>query len=249
MRRKCLERGCIHDVLLRVGRRKTVLLIGSSYSAHFFKRRWLLLLHVPIHSAPNTLSQIWWSVPNLALKSPRRMSLSAWVLLKPQNPDHHRTCLLSYLGWSLCVHRHLQLLHGSCKIREVSASSGGHLYLLEVLRASHRSSFFSSTPEESVTSTNLFKGPSSARRVSELQSRLCTFQVLHELELFFAEVCQNQHCPLECAYSIRRWLKVSSLFSFFLFDREVDPRWSRLISQEFWSRQLFRAPFLTPSQC
>ena len=26
-------------------------------------------------------------------------------------------------------------------------------------------------------------------------------------------------------------------------------RWSRLTSQEFWSRQLFRAPFLAPSPC
>ena len=28
-----------------------------------------------------------------------------------------------------------------------------------------------------------------------------------------------------------------------------DSRWSRLNSQEFWSRHLFRAPFLAPSSC
>ena len=43
--------------------------------------------------------------------------------------------LFSYLFCSLWVHRHLQLLHASCQIREVSASSGGHLCLLEVMRA------------------------------------------------------------------------------------------------------------------
>ena len=46
------------------------------------------------------------------------------VLQKSQNPNHHRTCLWPHLGWSLWVHRHLQLLHASCQIREVSASSG-----------------------------------------------------------------------------------------------------------------------------
>ena len=52
MRCQRLERGCIHDVLLRVGRRKTVLVISCSCSAHFFKRRRPLLLHFPIPSVP-----------------------------------------------------------------------------------------------------------------------------------------------------------------------------------------------------
>ena len=73
MRCQCLERGCIHVVFLRVGRRKTVLVISNSCSAHFFKRRSPLLLHFPTPSDPITPSQVWWSVPTLALKSPRRM--------------------------------------------------------------------------------------------------------------------------------------------------------------------------------
>ena len=39
---------------------------------------------------------------------------------------------------------------------------------------------------------------------SELQSRLCIGQVIYQLELFFAEVFQNQNCPLGCAHSKRR---------------------------------------------
>ena len=73
MRCQCLERGCIHDVFLPVGRRKAVLVISSSCSAHFLKRRRPLLLHFPTPSVPITPSQLWWSVPTLALKSPRRM--------------------------------------------------------------------------------------------------------------------------------------------------------------------------------
>ena len=76
MRCQCLERGCIHDVWLRGSRRKTVLVISSPCSAHFFKRRRPLLLPFPIPSVPVTLSHVWWSVATLALKSPRRMSLS-----------------------------------------------------------------------------------------------------------------------------------------------------------------------------
>ena len=170
MRCQCLERGCIHDVFLRVGRRTTGLVISNSCSAHFLKRRSPLLLHFPTPSDPITPSQVWWSVPTLALKSPRRMNLSVRVLQKSQNPDHHRICLWPHLGWSLWVHRHLQLLHASCQIRKVSASSGGHLCLLEVLRIADGEvwldgesyscftplSCLASTPEESVASTNSF---------------------------------------------------------------------------------------------
>ena len=76
MRCQCLERGCIHGVFLRVGRWKTVSVISNSCSAHFIKRKSPLLLHFPTPSDPITPSQVWWSVPTLALKSPRRMSLS-----------------------------------------------------------------------------------------------------------------------------------------------------------------------------
>ena len=75
MRCQCLKRGCIHDVLLRFGRRMTVLVIISSCSAHFLKRR-PLLLHFPTPSVPNIPSQFWWSVPTLILKSSKRISLS-----------------------------------------------------------------------------------------------------------------------------------------------------------------------------
>ena len=36
---------CLHDVFLRAGSRKTVLVISNSCSAHFLKRRSPLLLH------------------------------------------------------------------------------------------------------------------------------------------------------------------------------------------------------------
>ena len=63
-------------LFLRVGRRKTVLVISNACSAHFLKRRSPLLLHFPTPSDPITPSQVWWSVPTVALKSLRRMSLS-----------------------------------------------------------------------------------------------------------------------------------------------------------------------------
>ena len=55
---------------------KTVLVINKSCSAHFLRSKRPLLLHLPTPSEPITPSQVWWSVPTLALKSPRRMSLS-----------------------------------------------------------------------------------------------------------------------------------------------------------------------------
>ena len=55
---------------------KTVLVINKSCSAHFLRSRRPLLLHLLTPSEPITPSQVWWSVPTLALKSPRRMSLS-----------------------------------------------------------------------------------------------------------------------------------------------------------------------------
>ena len=76
MRCKCLDRGCIQHVLFRFGSLKTALVINTSCSAHFLRSRRPLLLHLPTPSEPITLSQVWWSVPTLALKSPRRMSLS-----------------------------------------------------------------------------------------------------------------------------------------------------------------------------
>ena len=76
MRCQCLERGCIQDILFLLGRRKTVLVIRRSCSAHFLRSKRPLLLHFPTPSGPITPSQVWWSVPTLALKSPRRISLS-----------------------------------------------------------------------------------------------------------------------------------------------------------------------------
>ena len=76
MRCQCLDRGCIQDVLFRFGSLKTVLIINKSCSEHFLRSRRPLLLHLPTPSEPITPSQVWWSVRTLALKSPRRMSLS-----------------------------------------------------------------------------------------------------------------------------------------------------------------------------
>ena len=76
MRSKCLDRGCIQDVLFRFGSIKTVLVINRSCSAHFLRSRRPLLLHLPPPSEPITPSQVWKSVPTPALNSPRRISLS-----------------------------------------------------------------------------------------------------------------------------------------------------------------------------
>ena len=58
MRCQCLERRCIHDVFLRIGRRKTVLVINNLCSAHFLKRRSPLLLHFATPSDRITPSQV-----------------------------------------------------------------------------------------------------------------------------------------------------------------------------------------------
>ena len=97
---------------------------SSLCSVHFLKWRKPLLLHFPSPAVPVTPFQVCWFVSTLALKSPRRMDLSVRGAAK-----------ITDQGWSLWVHRHLQLLHVSCQIREVSASPGGHLCLLEVPRA------------------------------------------------------------------------------------------------------------------
>ena len=49
-----------------------------SCSAHFLRSKRPLLLHFPTPSGPITPSQVWWPVPTLALKSPRRISLSLY---------------------------------------------------------------------------------------------------------------------------------------------------------------------------
>ena len=78
--------------------------------------------------------------------------------------------------------------------------------------------FYMLTPKESVTSTRFFLKalPLQGESHSKLQSRLCSCQVLCQLDLFFAKVCQNQYCSLECAHSMRRLLNVSPSSSFFL---------------------------------
>ena len=198
----CLERGCIHDVFLRVGRRKTVLVISNSCSAHFLKRRSPLLLHFPTPSDPITPFQVWWSVPTLSLKSPKRISLSVRGAAEVTESRSSYNLSLTSSGWSLCVHRHLQLLHASCQIWEVSASSGSHLCLLEVLRACWRGvtwwrillllhaallscvhSRRKCSQHQLLLKALLLQGESH----SELQSRLCIGEVLYQLELFFAQ--------------------------------------------------------------
>ena len=143
---------------------------------------------------------------------------------------------LSFTSFELVIvgPKHLQLLHASCQIKEVSASSGGNLCLLEVLRACwlgvtwwqillllHAALFSCVHSRRKCNQHQLLLKtlPQQGESHSELQSRLCINQVLYQLELFFAEVCQNYRCPLKCAYSMRRWLQVSPLSSFFLFDR------------------------------
>ena len=68
-----------HDVLLRAGRRNTVLATKSSCSAQNCRRRRPLLLHLLMPFLPTTFSQDWWSTPTRALKSPRMINFfSFW---------------------------------------------------------------------------------------------------------------------------------------------------------------------------
>ena len=86
--------------------------------------------------------------------------------------------------------------------------------------ASGRSSFMRPLKKKVYQRQLLLKAlPLQGESHVELQSRLGIGQVLYQLELFFAEACQNQNCPLGCAHSKRRWLEVSPSSSFFLFDR------------------------------
>ena len=73
---QCLERGCIQDVLFRRNRRNTMFVLSNSCSAQVLSSSSPLLLHFPTSLFPRTLSQAVWSVPTLALKSPRRNSFS-----------------------------------------------------------------------------------------------------------------------------------------------------------------------------
>ena len=67
--------------------------------------------------------------------------------------------------------------------------------------ASRRSSFLLHSRRKCNQHQLLLKAlPLQDESHSELQFRLCIGQVLYQLELFFAEVCQNQHCPLECGH-------------------------------------------------
>ena len=53
-----------------------MLVIKRSYEAQALKSKRPLLLHFPTPNFPITLSQVLWSLPTLALKSPKTISLS-----------------------------------------------------------------------------------------------------------------------------------------------------------------------------
>ena len=76
MKCQCSDRGCIQGVLFLFGSLKSVLVINKSCSAHLLRSMRPLLLHFPTPYEPITPSQVWWSVLTLALKSPKRISLS-----------------------------------------------------------------------------------------------------------------------------------------------------------------------------
>ena len=65
---------------------KTVSVINKSCSAHFLRSRRQLLLHLHTPFEPITPSQVWWSVPTIALKSPRRISLSVRRVAETSSP-------------------------------------------------------------------------------------------------------------------------------------------------------------------
>ena len=68
--------------------------------------------------------------------------------------------------------------------------------------------------------------------------------------------CHDLHAPQHAAASPFGPLNHSNDFfhpscrsRLYVTGTGADRRWSRLTSQEFWSRQLFRTPFLAPSPC
>ena len=144
-----------------------MLVISSSCSAHFLKRR-SLLLHFPTPSVPISPFRVWWSVPTLALKSLRKVSVC------PGCCRNHRIQICTERAFNLIwvghlwVHSHLKLLHAFCQIRELGIITRSFMpfespeslvtrydWMANPTPASRRS-FLASTPEESVASTLVY---------------------------------------------------------------------------------------------
>ena len=73
---ECLDRGCIHDVLLWLGRVNMLPVMAKPWVSHVLSRRRLLVLHLPTSWCLMTPPHAWWSWSTWALKSPRSRSLS-----------------------------------------------------------------------------------------------------------------------------------------------------------------------------
>ena len=112
---QCMERGCIHDVLFRWGRRNTVFVMSNSCSTQVLSSNSPLLLHFPTPFFPRTPSQVTWSVSTLALKFPRRNSFPAVEQTRSVCPDPCKK-LFHFLwichGWCICAYGGSMMLVG-----------------------------------------------------------------------------------------------------------------------------------------
>ena len=108
-----------------------------------------------------------------------------------------------------------------------------------------------------------FKSPSSARRVS-LRAAISTLWFIRRGNLFSLTflywssslptraVLRSDLSEPELSIRVRTFhapmvRSITFIFIFSYSTAKLDSRWSRLTSQELWSKQLFRAPFLAPS--
>ena len=73
---QCFDLGCIQVVLYLSAILKKVLVMHRLCSAYFLRSSRPLSLTLPTPCLPRTPSQLLWSFPTLALKSPRMISLS-----------------------------------------------------------------------------------------------------------------------------------------------------------------------------
>ena len=90
MRCQCLERVCIQDVLFILGRRKTVLVIRRSCSAHFLRSKKSLLLHFPTPSGHITPSG------------------PITQICKPQHTKLHNNTYRSMQSYTITLSRNIQ---------------------------------------------------------------------------------------------------------------------------------------------
>ena len=225
MRCQCLERGCIYDVLVQFGRRKTVLW-SEGHAEHIFVGAedhycciCQFVLIRSIHPKPGSLCQLWhlsrreWWACHLGC---RNNTIQIIVEL-----SFDFIWLVIVIAYALMVVCWLPN-KGSFSVIRRSMPFGRpeSLPTMPVLMANP-------TPASCITSLlRLSKrmcsqhqliSPTSARRVSLRAAVSCICRVLYQQELLQAVVYLTQHCPSACPHPVSRLSKVLLLYFFFLF--------------------------------